>query len=144
MDFPRNFLLNSGEELKMKKEFSVSWKGSSQVRKQLSANLKKELRKKYGKRNFPLRKDDEVKVMRGKFKGSSGKISVVDLKKQKVAVEGIQRKRKDGTKINFFFDASNLQIQSLALDDKKRIKAISRKATEKKEKNDDKISKNKK
>lgn len=127
----------------MKKEFSLAWKGSSQVRKQrkylanaplnvkhkmISANLSKELRKKYGKRNFPVRKGDEVKVLRGKFKGKTGKISVVKTNDRRVAIDGIQNKKKDGTKIFVYFDASKLQITKLNLDDKKRIKAIERKS----------------
>ena len=67
--------------------------------------------------------------MKGKFKKKTGKISVVDLKKRKAAIEGIQTKKKDGTKINIWFDASNLQIQDLYLDDKKRFKR--KKRTEK-------------
>jgi large subunit ribosomal protein L24 len=69
--------------------------------------------------------------MIGKFKGQTGKIERVNLKKGKVVIEGIQRKKKDGSKINVFFNASNLQVQKLNLDDKKRIKSISRKKAEK-------------
>ena len=125
----------------MKQKFSVHWKGSRQPRKQrkyrvnaplhirhklLSANLDKELRKKYGKRNFSLRKGDSVKIMMGEFKGKTGKIELVNMKKLNVTLEGIHRAKKDGTKINVFFDPSNLQIKELNLDDKKRVKAIGR------------------
>ena len=125
----------------MKKDFSKSWKSSRQPRKQrkyvfnaplhirhklVSANLSKELRKKYGKRSFPLRKGDSVKIMIGEFKKKTGKIASVDLKRLRMAIEGIQRTKKDGSKVNVWFDASNLQIQELNLEDKKRIDAISR------------------
>lgn len=93
----------------------------------MSANLSKELRKKYSRRSFPLRKDDVVKIMKGSFKGKSGKIASIDLKRIRVAIEGIQRSKKDGTKVNVFFAPSNLQIQSLNLEDKERIKSIERK-----------------
>ena len=131
----------------MKKKFSNSWKGSKQIRKQrkyranaplhkiskmLSSHLTKELRKKYGKRSFPIRKGDEVKVLRGEFKKKTGKVSEVNVKKQIVAIEGIQRKKKDGTKVNVLFHPSSLLIQSFALEDKKRINALNRKAPEKK------------
>jgi len=133
----------------MKRKFSKSWLGSKQIRKQrkylanaplhlkrkmISSHLNKELRKKYGKRSIPICKGDEVKVMVGKFKGKTGKISIVNIKKQKVAIEGIQRKKKDGAKLNVFFNASNLLIQSLNLNDKKRIKEIARKEPKKIEK----------
>lgn len=125
----------------MKQKFSKQWLGSKQPRKQrkyranaplhirhklMSANLKKDLRKKYGKRNFPLRKGDSVKIMRGQFKKKNGKIASVDLKKLRVSIEGIQRTKKDGTKVNVWFAPSNLQIQELSLDDKKRKTAIER------------------
>ncbi len=134
----------------MKRKFSKSWKSSRQTRKQrkylanaplylkrkmISAHLEKELRKKYGKRSISIRKGDEVKVMVGKFKGKTGKISIVNTKKQKVAIEGIQGKKKDGTKLNVFFNASNLLVKSLNLDDKKRIKKIERKGFVKSENN---------
>lgn len=59
--------------------------------------------------------------MRGSFKKKKAKISSVDLKKTRVSLEGIQRAKKDGTKINVYFHPSVLQIQSLNLEDKKRI-----------------------
>lgn len=126
----------------MKKEFSTAWKASKQTRKQrkyrynaplhlrhkfMSANLSKELRKKYSRKSFPARKGDNVKVMRGKFAGRSGKISKADLKKSRIAIEGIQNQKKDGTKINVYFHPSKIQIQELNLDDKKRIKILNKK-----------------
>jgi large subunit ribosomal protein L24 len=131
----------------MKKNFSGSWISSSQVRKQrkyrvnaplhvrhkfLSSNLSKTLREKYGKRNLPLRKGDEVLVMRGSFKRKRAKITSIDLKRLKIALENIQRGKKDGTKVNVYFHPSSLQIVSLTLDDKKRIASIER--SKKKEK----------
>ncbi len=125
----------------MKQKFSTKWKASKQPRKQrkyianaplhilhkfLSANLSKDLRKKYNKRNFPLRKNDKVKIMRGEFKNKTGKVSLVDIKKTRVAIEGIQRTKKDGSKVNIRFKPSNLQIQELNLEDKKRLKSIQR------------------
>ncbi len=119
----------------MKKEFSTHWKASKQPRKQrkyraeaplhlrrkmLGANLSKELRKKYSRRSFSLRKGDTVKIMRGEFEGKTGKIAGVNLVKLKVTIEGIQNTKKDGTKVNVIFDPSNLQIQGLNLDDKER------------------------
>lgn len=130
----------------MKKQFSTSWKGSRQPRKQrkylaeaplhirhkfLNANLSKELRKKYGKRSLPLRKGDEVLVMRGTFKKKKAKITSVDLKNTRTVLEGIQRTKRDGSKVNVYFHPSNLQIQTLNLDDKERLTALQRKGEKK-------------
>jgi len=125
----------------MKKKFSTHWVASKQPRKQrkykanaplhtrhkfLSAHLSKVLREKHGKRNFPLRKGDEVLVMRGSFKKKKAKVASVDLVRSRVTLENIQRTKKDGTKVNVFFAPSSLLIQTLSLDDKKRIVALSK------------------
>jgi len=133
----------------MKKEFSAKWTGSKQPRKQrkfranapthirhkmISSHLSETLRKKYGKRNIPIRKDDNVKIMRGQFKDKTGKIENVDLKKMRVMIAGIFRTKKDGTKVSVYFNPSNLLIKELNLDDKKRVAALERKPTPKTEK----------
>lgn len=137
----------------MKSAFSTSWLSSSKPRKQrkftanaplhikhkfLSASLSKDLRKKHGKRALPLRKNDEVVVMRGVFKKKKAKVTSVNLKRTRITLEGIQRTKKDGTKVNVFFHPSALQIQTLTLDDKKRTTALNRKtnSSNKTEKND--------
>jgi large subunit ribosomal protein L24 len=96
-------------------------------RKMLAAHLSKELREKYKRRSMPVRKGDEVQVMRGKFKGKTGKISRVNLKKYKVYIEGIKKKRTVGTEYQVPFHPSKLRIISLNLVDKKRIKILERK-----------------
>ncbi len=122
----------------MKNKFSSSWLSSSQARKQrkylaeaplhlrhklVSSNLSKDLRVKLKKRSLPVRKGDNVKVMRGKFSGKTGKIANVNLKRLRVTIEGLQRQKKDGTKINVFFNPSKLQILELA-EDKFRLGRI--------------------
>ncbi len=123
----------------MKRKFSTKWKASKQPRKQrkylanapkhikramFSANLSKELRKKYNRRSFPLRKGDKVKVMRGEFKDKEGKVDSFVSRNLKVIIEGLQKTKKDGTKTNVLFSASKLQIKELNLEDKERISAI--------------------
>lgn len=126
----------------MKQKFSVKWKSSCQPRKQrkylanapihiarkfLSANLSKDLRKKHNQKSFVVKKGDTVKIMRGKFNKKSGKIANISIKRKRVSVEGIQVQKKDGTKVDVWFNPSNLQITSLNLDDKKRLKSIDKK-----------------
>ena len=123
----------------MKKEFSKKWKASKQPRKQrkylanaplhirkkfVSINLSKELRKKHKKRNISAKKGDTVKILRGKFKGKSGKINEINLKNSKIIVEGIQVKKRDGSNVNFRLQPSNLQITTLNLEDKKRAESL--------------------
>jgi len=126
----------------MKKQYSSKWKGSRQVRKQrkyranaplnerrkmISSTLSDELRKKYQKRSFPLRKGDSVEIMRGEYAKKTGKINSIKLDKMKVTIENVQETKKDGTKRDISFDPSNLRIKELNLDDKKRKEAIERK-----------------
>jgi large subunit ribosomal protein L24 len=133
----------------MKKKFSTKWKASKQPRKQrkflanaplhikkkmLSSNLSKDLKKKWKKRNVSLRKGDLVKIMRGKFRKKQGKIIEIKMKSGKIYIEGIQKKKQDGSKVNIPLKASNLQIIELNMDDKKRMKKIRAKEEKKMEK----------
>lgn len=110
-----------------------------EIRKTVTGHLCKELRKKYGKRAIPLRKGDEVKIMKGKFKKKRGKITRVDYGKRKVFIEKINMKKADGSEIPVPFQASSLLVMSLMLDDERRLKkkksreAKEEKAREKKE-----------
>ncbi|MCX6741604.1 MAG: 50S ribosomal protein L24 [Candidatus Pacearchaeota archaeon] len=119
------------------KKFSTMWISSKKPRKQrkyranapnhikrdmVSSHLSKELRKVHGKRSLTPRKGDTVKIMRGSFKRKSGKIARIDAKNEKIFVEGMQKTKKDGSKISIPFHPSNLLITELNTDDKKRLK----------------------
>ncbi len=95
-------------------------------RKILAAHLSKELREKYKRRSLPVRKGDEVQVMSGKFKGRTGNISKINLKKYRVYI-GITRKRTVGTEAQVSFHPSKLKILNLNLNDKRRQKILERK-----------------
>ena len=70
--------------------------------------------------------------MRGTFKKKTGKISSVNLKKLRTTIEGLQRTKKDGSKVNVFFRPNCLQIQTLNLDDKERLKKLGTEKSESK------------
>lgn len=73
-------------------------------------------------RSLPLRKDDEVKVVRGEFKGQEGKIVQVYRKKYVVHVERCTRDKANGQTIHKGIDASNCVITKIKMD--KSRKAI--------------------
>ena len=119
------------------KTFSKEWSSSKKPKKQrkfranapihikknnLSTNLSKELRDKYKTRNVVIRKGDKVKILRGKYKGKTGKVTTVKVKLEKIYIEGIQTKKQDGSMVDVFQRASNLQITELNTDDKRRFK----------------------
>ncbi len=129
----------------MEKEFSTKWLSSKQPRKQrkyrynapmhlrrkmLSSHLNKALRQEYKKRSLPIRKDDEVIIVRGSFSGTTGKITKVDLKALKVYVDTAKRKKVTGQEVEVAIDPSNVIITRLNLEDKKRKKFIIRKTPE--------------
>ena len=114
---------------------STSWKKSVQPRKQrkfaynaplhikqkmLHLHLSKPLREKYGIRNLQVRKGDKVSVLRGNFKRKEGTVEKVNLKSGKVYINGIERVKKDNSKVMVPFTPSNLMITVLDTKDKKR------------------------
>ncbi|MEM4336733.1 MAG: 50S ribosomal protein L24 [Candidatus Woesearchaeota archaeon] len=127
---------------KIRKKFSKNWKSSKKVSKQrkyihnaplhirnkfVSAHLSKELMKKYGVRNLPVRKGDKVKIARGQFKGKVGKVIKVDLKKIRIFIEGITQEKIAGGKAPYPIHPSNIIITELNSEDKKRFKHITTK-----------------
>jgi large subunit ribosomal protein L24 len=95
-------------------------------RKLMAAHLSPDLRKKYKTRSIPIRRGDEVEIMRGEFKGKKGKIMKVDLKKYKIYVEGITRRKTDGTQALVPIHPSKIKILSLNLANKRRVKILER------------------
>jgi len=126
----------------MKNKFSKSWIRSKQPRKQrkyianapinirkklIVSTLSKELRQKYKRRNFKLRKGDKVKIMRGQHKSKIGKVERINVKERKIYIQGIENIRKDGTKSICPIHPSNLMITELFIEDRKRKAALERK-----------------
>jgi len=99
----------------------------------MSAHLSKELREKYKRRSLPIRKGDEVKINVGEYKGKTGKVLRVGLKKYKVYVEGITRKKTVGTEALVPIHPSNLTIINLDLSDKRRLEKLEKKLKSKSE-----------
>lgn len=91
-----------------------------QLQKHMHSTLSKELRKSLKARALGVRKEDKVKVMRGKFRGKNGKVSGVNREKRQVFIDGIMRKKADGKEIFIPIHPSNLMIIELAAGDKKR------------------------
>merc|ERR1712170_207736 len=86
-------------------------------RKIMSAPLSKELRAKHNVRSLPIRKDDEVMVVRGHFKGQqTGKVVNVHRRKFVVHVERMQREKVNGSTVQVGIHPSNCVIAKLKLD----------------------------
>lgn len=95
--------------------------------KMVAAHLSKEIRGQYkGKRSLPVRTGDKVKVLRGDFKGTVGKVEEVDLSSLKAFIENVTQSRTDGKKVKVPIDPSNLLIIELNLDDRMRKQMLMR------------------
>jgi large subunit ribosomal protein L24 len=120
----------------MKSAFSKEWGASSQRRKQrkyqynapynvrskfLHVHLDSDLRKKHETRSIRVRKGDTVKVLRGQFKGTIGKVDRVDMHKVRIYVSGVERPKRDGSKSLLPIHPSNVMITALVSDKKRGL-----------------------
>jgi len=88
----------------------------------MSAPLSSDLRTKYNVRSMPVRKDDEVQVVRGTYKGREGKVIQVYRRKWVIHVEKLTREKANGATVNIGVDPSKCVITKLKLDkDRKGI-----------------------
>jgi len=94
------------------------------LRKLLAAPLSEELRKTQGRRSYPVRKGDTVKIVRGDFAGVEGKVTTVDTDNRRLFVEGVTREMTSGTSTNVSVHSSKVMITKLNLDDKWRADSI--------------------
>lgn len=83
-------------------------------------------------RSLPVRKDDEVLIVRGSQKGAEGKVTQVYRKKWVINIERIHREKANGATIPHGIHPSNVVITKLKLDEDRK-KIIARKSGAKKE-----------
>ncbi|KAI5116795.1 hypothetical protein M0805_001797 [Coniferiporia weirii] len=93
---------------------------SSVRRKIMSSALAKDLRAKYNTRSLPIRKDDEVRIVRGKYKGREGKVTQVYRKKWVIHVDRVQRDKSNGASAPIGVHPSNVVITTIKLDKDRR------------------------
>lgn len=84
-------------------------------RKIMSAGLSKELRKKHGVRSLPVRKDDEVRVVRGTYKDREGKIIAAYRRKWVIHIEKVTREKANGQTIQVGIHPSKVVITKVKM-----------------------------
>ncbi|RHY07556.1 hypothetical protein DYB25_009404 [Aphanomyces astaci] len=95
---------------------------STQRRVLMSASLSKDLQQKYNVRSIPIRKDDEVLIVRGSNKGKEGRVTQVYRKKFVIHVERVVKEKANGSAVNTGIHPSKVVITKLKLDkDRKKI-----------------------
>jgi len=120
-----NKLVTSSRRKNRKRHFNAP---SHIRRKIMSAPLSKDLRQKHNCRSIPIRKDDEVMVLRGHHKGQQvGKVVQVYRKKFVIHIERIQREKVNGATVHVGIHPSKVVIVKLKMD-KDRKAILERKA----------------
>merc|ERR1712111_278941 len=100
-----------------RKSRKLHYDAPSSVRRSImSAPLSKELREKHNVRSIPIRKDDEVTVVRGSNKGREGKITSVYRLKYIVHIERVVREKSSGQSVPIGVHPSKVVITKLKLD----------------------------
>ena len=92
--------------------------------KQLGSPLSKDLQKKYGKKSTRAIEGDTITILRGEFKGVSGKITKISKEKTSVTVEGVKKEKTKGDKFDVYIHTSNIVVTALNTTDKWRISKL--------------------
>ena len=79
----------------------------------MSASLSKDLRKKHGIRSAPVRKDDEVLVVRGTNRGQKGKVIQVQRSKFAIHIDKLTKNKANGAPYQIPIHPSNVAIIKL-------------------------------
>ncbi|KAL1599760.1 60S ribosomal protein L26A [Paraconiothyrium brasiliense] len=82
----------------------------------MSAPLSKELREKHNVRSIPIRKDDEIMIVRGTNKGREGKVTSVYRLKYALHINGVVREKSNGQSVPIPIAASKVVVTKLKLD----------------------------
>ena len=89
-------------------------------RARIASHLDEPLLLKYNTRSASLRVGDTVRVLRGEYAGTTGKIIEIETRTRKVTVDGVTVTKADASQKPRPIDPSNLVITKLNLEDPKR------------------------
>ena len=100
---------------------------SSIKRKLMSCHLVKSLRDQYKIRALPIKRGDEVKILKGKAKGKSGKVVQVYRKRNVIYVDKVNREKQNGQTVFLPIKPCYCVIEKLLIN-KDRTKTIEKRA----------------
>ncbi|MCY0860408.1 MAG: 50S ribosomal protein L24 [Sulfolobaceae archaeon] len=98
----------------------------------LVAPVTDEIKSQQGIARISIRKGDTVKVTRGQHVGTEGKVAVIDTRTGRIGIEGLSRKKVDGTPVYVMIHSSKVMITKLDMGDNRRRESIEKKASERK------------
>jgi large subunit ribosomal protein L26e len=108
---------NPNVSSKARKQRKAHFNAPSHERRiRMSAPLSKELREKYNVRSLPIRRDDEVMVVRGKYSDREGKVTECYRKKYVIHIERVSRDKANGQSVPVGIHPSNVVITKIKLD----------------------------
>lgn len=90
------------------------------LRKLIASHLDGDLILKYNRRSLTVIEGDAVKVLRGAYKGHTGKVAEIDTTRRRIIIEGVTNNKADGTKVPRSTDPSNVIITKPNLADPRR------------------------
>ena len=93
----------------------------------MSCHLIKSLRDQYKVRALPIKRGDEVKIMKGKAKGKSGKVVQVYRKRNVIYVDKVNREKQNGQTVFLPIKPCYCVIEKLLIN-KDRTKTIEKRA----------------
>ena len=100
---------------------------SSIKRRLMSCHLSKTLRAQYKIRSLPIKRGDEVKILKGKAKGRNGKVTQVYRKRNVIYVDKVNREKQNGQTVFLPIRPCHCIIEKLH-ENKDRKKTIERRA----------------
>ena len=111
-----------------RKNRRAHFQASSHLRYRLmSAALSAALKETHKVNAMPVRKDDEVEIVRGQYKGEKGKVTAVYRKRWCLYIEKVQRGKVNGTMTKIPIHPSNVRITKLNVtEDRKKLLARKR------------------
>jgi large subunit ribosomal protein L26e len=119
--------LNPNVSSKARKQRKAHFNAPSHERRiRMSAPLSKELREKYNVRSLPIRREDEVMVVRGHFADREGKVTECYRKKYVIHVERVSKEKANGQSVPVGIHPSNVVITKIKMD-KDRMALLARK-----------------
>lgn len=123
--------LNPNVSSKARKQRKAHFNAPSHERRiRMSAPLSKELREKYNVRSLPIRREDEVMVVRGHFADREGKVTECYRKKYVIHVERVSREKANGQSVPVGIHPSNVVITKIKMDkDRKALLERKNRAT---------------
>ena len=82
----------------------------------MSAPLSKELQQTHGIKRLPIRRDDEVKIVRGKYPDRTGRVTAVCLRTMRIHIDQLNVENRPNGPVAIPVHPSNVVITKLKLD----------------------------